>query len=372
MQVLEYLRKADIPANGKLPPLRELSSQFNVSLATLRRAVVNLEKSGEVSIRHGSGVYVADKHGELVIETTILQPAPKNKTVYIIDSFAKGDIEGHYLDNYIIAETIQGAKDICLEEKWGLKVLSFVIGEGEHAILRRLEQDNENMALIVVTQHFLNLYDNVERLEIPTVSIGPLGPKSLKYEISMDLFEAGALAGEYLARLGHKDVLYIGQFPSVAKTSYLRHAGFCYAHQKAFPQGKINEVFIADAQSSSEEKQFYRDAAQQSLKFIDSVSAIFVSSEQIALTAVPYLLQNGVQIPQTVSLVTLDNSRFGKVFTPMWTSVDLNLQGAAKAAAELLLAWDSGLPKPAFYNSLVPSKLIVRDSAIAHHLTEKE
>ena len=138
-------------------------------------------------------------------------------------------------------------------------------------------------------------------------------------------------------------------------------------HRKAISQGKIHEIFVRNANSISELKQLHRDAGRQGLGLIDSVSAVFISSEQIALAIVPYLLQNEVRIPKNVSLVTLDNSRIGEAFSPMWTSVDINRQLAAKMAAELLLTWDRGLPKPEFYSSLVPAKLVVRESSVAYN-----
>jgi DNA-binding LacI/PurR family transcriptional regulator len=371
-RMVEFLREKRIPVNGKLPPLRELSGKFNVSLATIRKAVLSLEESGELSVRHGSGVYVVDKHGELVVETTILRPFRGNKTICVIDSFARGDLEGHYLDNFVLSETLQGAKEACLKSKWGLKVLSFVIGEGEQAILQKIAECKGDVALMVVTQHFLNLLDSVEKMGVPVVVLGPSGTKTYKNEVCIDLFEAGVLAGDHLAELGHQKVLYIGQHPAVAKTSYLRHSGFCYAHKKVFPQGEIHEIFVSDTTDSSKLRQLFLGAAQKALEFINSVSAIFISSEQIALTVMPYLLQHGVRIPETVSLVTLDNSRFAKLFTPMWTSIDLNRPGAAITAFELLSACDNGSPVSPFFKYFVPSRLVIRDSAVSWIQNKKE
>ena len=189
-QVMEYIRSADVSAGSKLPPLRELSSRFNVSVATLRRAVVDMEKNGQVDIRHGSGVYVADEYDEFLIETIILQPDRKNKTICIIESFAKGEFASHFVDNFVLSECVQGVREVCRREKWGLKVLSFERNEGRREILHRLEQDKENVALIVIVQDFISLLESVEELKIPTVSIGPLGFGMMKYEICRDLFAA--------------------------------------------------------------------------------------------------------------------------------------------------------------------------------------
>ncbi|OHB53015.1 MAG: hypothetical protein A2Y07_06340 [Planctomycetes bacterium GWF2_50_10] len=371
-QMITFLREGKFSLDGKLPALRELSSKFNVSVATVRKAVVQLEQSGDVVVRHGSGVYVVD-NGGLVTETTILRPVRENKTICVIDSFERDDFEGHYLDNFVLSEVLQGVQDACRKAQWGLKVLSFIINEGEQAVLHKIGECKDSIALMVVSQHFLGLLDSVQQMGVPAVVLGPLGSKTGKYnEVCIDLFEAGASVGEHLVSLGHQKVLYIGQNPAVAKGSYLRHAGFCYAHKRAFPEGKIQEIFVSDATNSSVFRQMFVGAAEKVLEAVNSVSAIFIASDQIALIVVPYLLQHGVRIPQTVSLITLDNSRFTKLFTPTWTSVDLNRPGAAMKAFEFLSAGNNDSSVSGFSKYFVPSKLVIRGSAVPYTQNENE
>jgi DNA-binding LacI/PurR family transcriptional regulator len=377
-QVMSLIRENNISVHKKLPSLRKMATTFGVSVPMVRKAVSNLEKSGKVCIRHGSGVYVADAHSDSLVETIILRPINRNKTICIIDAFAEGDARGHYVDSFILEELIQGTKEVCLKSQWGLKVLSFAIGKGEEAV-RKIAQEKDAISVINTCSHFLDHLDALKDMGVSNVTIGPVGlkslrPQTLKHEICVDLYEAGSLAGNFLAEMGHKNVLYIGMEPSIARISGLRHAGFCCAHKAVFPQGKIYEVFVSDVASSSGQKQLFLDAAQNSLAFMDSVSAVCISSDQIAMVVVPYFLQHGIRIPQTVSLITLDNSRFGTLFTPMWTSVDLNRCGVAKAASELLLAWDNGLHVPPFYiySCLVPPRLVVRDSVVLRVPSNKD
>ena len=44
--------------NFRLPSLRELCSEFNVSVSTVRRSLDVLRKSGRIEVRHGAGSYV--------------------------------------------------------------------------------------------------------------------------------------------------------------------------------------------------------------------------------------------------------------------------------------------------------------------------
>ena len=46
------------PVGSRLPPERELASQFNVSRPTIREAIIALEVRGKVEVKTSSGVYV--------------------------------------------------------------------------------------------------------------------------------------------------------------------------------------------------------------------------------------------------------------------------------------------------------------------------
>lgn len=55
------LNTGEYAAGSRLPALRKLAGEFNVSLGAVHTAIGRLEHEGLVHARHGSGVYVADK-----------------------------------------------------------------------------------------------------------------------------------------------------------------------------------------------------------------------------------------------------------------------------------------------------------------------
>jgi len=58
-QILDAVR--DKPAGTRLPPERELTKQLGVGRSTVREALNGLAMMGVVEIRHGQGVFVADR-----------------------------------------------------------------------------------------------------------------------------------------------------------------------------------------------------------------------------------------------------------------------------------------------------------------------
>ena len=66
-------------AGDRLPSIAEMSRHFGVGAPTLREALKKLETIGVVSIRHGSGVYVAQHHDTLVIPNPVYDGAASKK-----------------------------------------------------------------------------------------------------------------------------------------------------------------------------------------------------------------------------------------------------------------------------------------------------
>lgn len=61
-KMLNLIDSGAFPANGRLPPERELAERFNVSRPTIREAIIALESLGRVQVKTGSGIYVLEHH----------------------------------------------------------------------------------------------------------------------------------------------------------------------------------------------------------------------------------------------------------------------------------------------------------------------
>ncbi|MFJ9541910.1 GntR family transcriptional regulator [Streptomyces sp. NPDC101225] len=57
--LLEQIRKGDLPAGTRLPSEAALVEKYGVSRGTVRRAVRELETAGHVEARHGIGRFVS-------------------------------------------------------------------------------------------------------------------------------------------------------------------------------------------------------------------------------------------------------------------------------------------------------------------------
>ncbi len=65
LQVVEQVRRrvavGDLPAGTELPSIRQLASELQVSVITIKRAYLELERDGVITTRQGKGSVVADR-----------------------------------------------------------------------------------------------------------------------------------------------------------------------------------------------------------------------------------------------------------------------------------------------------------------------
>jgi len=67
LQVIEQVRRrvavGDLPPGTELPSIRELAAALKVSVITIKRAYMELERDGVISTRQGKGSVVSEQPG---------------------------------------------------------------------------------------------------------------------------------------------------------------------------------------------------------------------------------------------------------------------------------------------------------------------
>lgn len=70
-QVIDFIERQEqsgaLKPGDKLPSLRKLSSQFNISVPTVKQAYIELERQGTISARPQSGYYLQAKHARTLL-----------------------------------------------------------------------------------------------------------------------------------------------------------------------------------------------------------------------------------------------------------------------------------------------------------------
>lgn len=172
--------------------------------------------------------------------------------------------------------------------------------------------------------------------------------------IDNDNLLAGQEATEYLIRLGHRKIAYLGSDSSLMFSAD-RKAGYQTAlslHQISQRPGYCLEVPSVPKEGSGQ--------LHSLLKGPDRPTAIVVSDDILAVALERVCLETGLSIPEDLSIISFNNSLLARLTSPQLTSIDVNsCQLGIEAASQII----NHIENP----NLLATKIIV-----PHHLVERD
>ena len=116
-----------------------------------------------------------------------------------------------------------------------------------------------------------------------------------------DNFQGGYLAGQHFAEFGHRDVLFVGGPEEMISTTR-RYAGLDKALKERFGEEANIRRYIGEYTVTAG-----RHAARRLLDEGMPETAIFASSDEIAIGLIEVLYSEGVSIPERVSVIGFDD-----------------------------------------------------------------
>ena len=161
-------------------------------------------------------------------------------------------------------------------------------------------------------------------------------------------------ATRYLIDHGHKSIAYLGG-PIGLFSSEERYAGYATAMAEAglpmLPEHIKRGSFTPD---------FARLAVLDILGAKDPPTAVFASSDYLAIGALAGLRQGGVDVPRQMSFISFDDTPLGAMLTPALTAIRQPIEAIGRAGFQALFALMSKRPAPRL--TRLPVELVERDS----------
>jgi DNA-binding LacI/PurR family transcriptional regulator len=174
-------------------------------------------------------------------------------------------------------------------------------------------------------------------------------------QVSIDFYQAGALAAQHLLDLGHRDLAIIVDEP----LQTLRLEGFRSTLQQA---GLTLRPEMIQRGNSTLESGYA--AARQLFQQDVQPTAIFATNDWMAIGAMRATHELGLRIPQDLSVIGLDDIVVAAHYQPPLTTIAIPKQRLARMATELLFQQiEETHPSPP--SILVPPSLLIRQSTAA-------
>lgn len=226
----------------------------------------------------------------------------------------------------------------------------------EIAYLRMLARNHVD-GLVFITNHpddgeLAALINETGRVVVVDEDV----PDARVPKLFCDNEQGGYLAGQHLGSFGHRRALYVGG-PAEMISTRRRFSGF----EKA-----MMEATAGRAELSRYEGEYTVEAGRVAARrFLDAgapATAIFASSDEIAIGLIEVLREENVSIPGDVSIIGFDDVGPLHLFAPPLTAIRQPVRAIGQRALALLLEMNQQKSQAAPVEELLPVEIVVRSS----------
>ncbi len=230
--------------------------------------------------------------------------------------------------------------------------------EREDVVLRRLLSRRVDGLFITPVYRYeaeARIYQEIFNRKVPTVLLGSPAPFCKNFlAIETEELVASYNATKHLIGLGHKKIAYLTG-PPAAPWAHERFEGYRRALREANLQPDDKLVFQAGSTIEDGTK-----AALQMLNESAHPTAIMAVSDMVAIGCAETLLQQGIKIPEDISIVGFGNVLAAEYFRVPLTTVRQPKHRLGTAAVEIMMKLIRG---EKFELKRLPAELEIRKSS---------
>lgn len=314
-----------LSVGDKLEPEKLLMEKYGYSRQTIRNAIAVLEQDGYVRSIQGSGTFIVPRF------------APPIRGGYNI-----GVIYTH-ISEYISPSIIRSIESVLTKNSASfiLKATNNQI-DLERQILQSFIESPPDGIIVEGSKAALpnpniKYYRQLKELGVPVLFIHAKHPELTDFiSVVMDDHQAGFDAASYLAQMGHQKIA--GFFKSTDLQSHLRYSGY------------LDGIIASSLPISDDNIFWFQDKEQlemmlkspEMVSFFNNVTAVVSYNEEIASLLSRFFADNGISVPQDISLISFDDSWLGALLQPALTTFAHPKETLGAAAAEKMLRMIEG------------------------------
>ena len=317
----QLIFSGEIQPGEKLPSENMLSTQYQVSRQTVRKALNELMHEGFIYAEHGRGTFCSE----------MIRHIRNMKNIGVVMT---------YMSDYIFPHVLKGIDSVLSEENYSiiLKTTNNSRSREAKCLEELLEKDIDGLIIEPSKSHIYckhtNLYEKLDEYKIPYVFIqGCYSQMRLTCpHVLMDDEEGGYRITKYLISLGHKSIL--GIFKSDDSQGQNRHRGYVRALTEAgLPYDADKVVWYY-----TEDRKIHPYTSIKNMIAIGcKMDAVVCYNDQIALEAIRALTDCGLSVPDDVSVTGYDHFKLENSYGLQITTIHHPQEKLGQMAASMLL-----------------------------------
>ena len=238
--------------------------------------------------------------------------------------------------NELFGEMLESIQSLVAATRYDLVV--DYMDEDLNEVIRAVQlcREKKPLGLLFLGGNPENFAADFDKIDIPSVVVTN-DASALKFDnlssVSTDDLEAGRCAIHTLADLGHRRIAVIGGDRKTSETSRLRFEG-C---KMAFAERGIDFDDDRDYQGVRYSSQDGYRATKALLAAGSRFTAIFAIADVMAIGAIRALWEEGLRVPEDVSVMGVDGLPLGEFLVPQLATVRQSVKPMARRGVQLLL-----------------------------------
>ncbi len=306
--------------------IKDLAVKTGYAVGTVSRALNN---HPNVSERARTAILQAAQESGFALNVNAKQLKQSHSNTILV--IVKGT------GNELFGEMLESIQTLLAATNYDLAVdyLDEDLNEVQRAV--RLCREKKPLGLLFLGGNTRNFAEDFGSIGVPSVVVTN-NASALSFEklssVSTDDAAAARCAVDTLISLGHRNIAVIGGDRQHSDTSRLRYEGCLESfrsHGIAFdPDRDYQGVRYS-----------YRDGYQATKALLAAGSrftAIFAISDVMAIGAIRALRENGLRVPEDVSVMGMDGLPLGAFLVPQLATISQSVHTMAQRSVEILLA----------------------------------
>jgi len=330
------------------PTIHDIARTLKISASTVSRA---LNDNPRISLKTKEKIKaVADELGYRPNTLASNLRNKKSNTIGIVVPL---------INRHFFSSVISGAEDVAYKAGY-----TVVISQSNDLVAKEINIvqsmfSNRVDGLIISIAMQSSSFEHLKlfrKKHIPLVFFDRAVPEIETDKIVVDDFAGGFRVTQHLIDQGYKRIGHLAG-PQNLKTYFERKNGYIEALLK---NGIIYDESLININRLTSEEGVV--AVKQLMSLANPPDAIFCGNDTTALSAMIYLRDNGIRIPEDIGIVGFSNEPFSKVVSPSISTIAQPGFEMGQKAAELIIRKIEN--KERTYQTIVlPTELIVRESS---------
>jgi DNA-binding LacI/PurR family transcriptional regulator len=332
--------------------IRDVAKIAGVSSATVSYVVNGINKvSEETKERVLEAIKQLNYQPDF---TAISLSKKKSNMIGIMMPFVDHSLAPAFRDNYYYTEVIGGMEYASRKNKYDLLISGVRDPEDCKNWVTKRKLDG----LIFLGLFPENIYEELNSLEIPILLIDNYEEYGKFYHnIRIDDELGGYLAGKHLIERGHTRISFVGHDLANFSVDRNRSSGLEKAMKEA--DLPLDNILYFEGKGSSFEIGY--ETGTKLLEIGNQTTAIFASSDLLAMGIMKALNEHGKEVPEDYSIIGFDDLAINTISSPSLTTIRQDVFNKGAVSAQTIIdAIEQKITDP--QKITLPIELIVRKS----------